>query len=74
MSPKSFRDALIEEFGKSAVLAPKIESKTVLADLIHYLVREEPGRVSYAKLLEALALPDHYQPLKQDGVEDIIQY
>jgi hypothetical protein len=50
MSPKSFRDVLIAEFGKNQLLAPKIESKTVLADLIHYLVREEAGRVSFSKL------------------------
>jgi len=74
MSPKSFRDVLLAEFKDSPTIMPKIESKSVLSDLIHYLVREEPGRVSYAKLLQALALDDHVAPLKQDGIEDILQY
>lgn len=72
MSPKSFRDALMEEFNKSPTIAPKIESKTILSDLIHYLVKEEPGRVSYAKLLQALALQDHEAPLKQDNIDDML--
>jgi hypothetical protein len=64
----------MEEFGKSPTIALKIESKTTLSDLIHYLVKEEPGRVSFAKLLQALALPDNQPPLKQDSIDDMLQY
>lgn len=40
--------------------------------MIHYLVREEPGRVSISKLLQAFNNPESSPPLKQDGITDLL--
>lgn len=74
MAPKEFKYALSAEFRDVPTIRTKIDSNSTLSLLIHYLVREEPGRVSYAKLLAALALPDQDPPLRQDGIENLVQY
>ena len=42
--------------------------------MIHYLVRDEPGMVSFEKLYEALNLDDRDRPLKQEGVAELKKY
>ena len=69
MSPSDFKKAL------EKVVSPPLKEKLtnpVISNLIHYLVREQPARVSYNKLYQALALPDGESPLKQEGIEEVI--
>ena len=45
-----------------------------IRNMIHYLVREEPGMVSFEKLYEALNLDERDQPLKQERVDELKRY
>lgn len=61
LSPASFKKAI--ESAVSQDVKAKL-SDSILRNLIHYLVREEPARVSFNKLYQALALPVGESPLK----------
>ena len=39
---------------------------------MHYLYKDEPGRVNVKKLMQALSLPENEPPLKQDGIEEVL--
>jgi hypothetical protein len=39
-------------------------TKSAVSNLVHYLVKEEPGRVSFQKLYQALNLPESESPLR----------
>ena len=45
-----------------------------IRNMCHYLVREEPGMVSFEKLYEALNLDDRDPPLKQERVDELKKY
>ena len=62
MLPKEFARALRDE-------APNVKSRisnSQLSTLVHYLVKEEMGQVSFDKLLTALNLSERDPPLRQD--------
>ena len=67
MLPKEFARALRDE-------APNVKSRisnSQLSTLVHYLVKEEMGHVSFDKLLTALNLSERDPPLRQDQLEKI---
>lgn len=71
MSPATFKKTITES------CSPQIKEKLtnqVISNLIHYLVREEPARVSISKLFQAINLPESEPPLKQEGIEDLFSY
>lgn len=74
MAPKNFKSALVKELGSSKAAMDKVASTSLLTNTVYYLVREQPGHVSYNKLLQALALGDQEPPLPQELVDDQIQY
>lgn len=74
MAPKNFKSALVKELGSSKAVMDKVASTSLLTNTVYYLVREQPGHVSYNKLLQALALGDQDPPLQQELVDDQIQY
>ena len=51
MSPKNFKSAIVRELGNNTTIMGKVNSNTLMTNTVYYLVREEPGHVSYAKLL-----------------------
>jgi hypothetical protein len=64
--PPDFKKALTANC--SAEMLQKLPN-SVLGNLVYYLIREEPAKVSAAKLGQALALLDHDPPLPQEGLE-----
>ena len=67
MLPKEFARALRDE-------APNVKSRisnSQLSTLVHYLVKEEMGQVSFDKLLTALNLSERDPPLRQDQLDKI---
>lgn len=74
MSAKAFHEALKAEFGQSPTVGPKLKSQSTIVNVVHYLVREETFRVSYSKLLEAFSLNESSQPMRQEGIDDILKY
>lgn len=57
-----------------APVTQKNMSNTQIYRLIDYLVQEDKGKVSLNKLAQAFALHDNDRPLKQFGIEDLINY
>lgn len=72
MSPSTFKsvlDKVVTQAVKEKLTNP------VISKLIHYLVREEPDRVSFSKLQQAMQ--SGRSPLKQEGIvadEELQQY
>lgn len=69
MQPKDFARALKQE-------VPNLQGQLTnqkLSLLVHYLVREEFGIVSFEKLHRALNQSDQDPPLRQDKLEEIKQ-
>ena len=71
MKPAAFKNALMKEV--SIPLQKKLTDDEI-RNMCHYLVREEPGMVSFEKLYEALNLDDRDQPLMQEGVDELKKY
>ena len=67
MLPNDFARALKHEVPNSMQHLPNIK----LSLLVHYLVQEELGMVSFDKLHRALNLTDRDQPLRQDKLDEI---
>ena len=71
MKPINFKKMLQKE------LSPQLMKKLTddhIKNMIHYLVREEPGMVSWEKLYEALQQQKGKPPLSQEGVDDLKKY
>ena len=60
LKPSAFKSAIHKEV--SSTLKQKLTDSEI-SNMIHYLVREEPGMVSFEKLYEALNLDDRDPPL-----------
>ena len=71
LKPPAFKQALHKEVTEP--LRKKLTNDEI-SNMIHYLVRETPGEVSFEKLYEALNLDDREPPLKQEGVEGLREY
>ena len=71
IGPADFMKTLKNE--TTEAVRVKLTNQSV-GNLMHYLYKDEPGRVNLKKLMQALSLPESDPPLKQDGIEEITQY
>lgn len=71
IGPADFMKTLKSE--TTEAVRVKLTNQSV-GNLMHYLYRDETGRVNLKKLLQALSLPESEPPLKQDGIEDHLKY